>query len=140
LFEVLVVMAVIAMTIAAVSTLYRSPSGTTQVKAAAVLAASRLRDLRAAAMATGSERVATFDVGERVIRFGAAQAPLMLDRSIAMSVTGAEGERRSPTLAGVRFYANGSSSGATIELRSERQAYEVRINWLTGRVSTSAVE
>jgi general secretion pathway protein H len=43
-------------------------------------------------------------------------------------------------MAGVRFFPNGSSTGATIDLRTERQAYEVRINWLTGRVSTAAIE
>lgn len=140
LFELLVVMAVIAMAVVAVSTLYPSPSSGTQVKATALLAASRLRDLRAAAMTTGSERVATIDVTRRVIRFSDGHAALQLNRAIAVAVTGADSERRSTTVAGVRFFPNGSSSGATIELRSERQAYEIRVNWLTGRVSTSALD
>jgi general secretion pathway protein H len=140
LFELLVVMVVLALTYAAVSTLYRTPSASVQLKAAARLTASRLRDLRAAAMTTGSERVATIDVNGRVIRFGDGRAPLDIDKSIAIAVTGAESERRSATTAGVRFFPNGSSSGATIVLRSERQAYEVRINWLTGRVATGAID
>jgi len=140
LFELLVVMVVMGMAIAAVSALYRSPSSGTQVKATAQLAASRLRDLRAAAMTTASERFATIDVGGRVMRFSDGRAPLELGRSITVAVTGADSERRSGTSAGVRFFPDGSSSGATIELRSERQAYEVRINWLTGRVSTAALD
>lgn len=139
LFELLVVMAIIVMAAAAVSSLYRSPSSGTQVKAAALLAASRLRDLRAAAMTTGSERVATIDVNNRVIRFSDGHAALTHNRSIALAVTGADSERRTAATAGVRFFPNGSSSGATIVLRSERQAYEIRINWLTGRVSTTAL-
>jgi general secretion pathway protein H len=139
LFELLVVMVVLTMAVAAVSTLMRGPSSGTRVKAAALLAASRLRDLRSAAMATGSDRVATVDVGERVIRFSDGRSPLDLGRSIAVAITGADSERRSPTMAGIRFFPNGSSTGATIDLRSERQAYEVRINWLTGRVSTGAI-
>lgn len=139
LFEMLVVMTIMAMAFVAVSAVYRAPSSGVQVKAAARLTASRLRDLRAAAMTTGSERVAMIDVNGRSIRFSDGRAPLEFARSIAIAVTGAESERNSPALAGVRFFPNGSSSGATIELRSERQAYEVRINWLTGRVSTAAL-
>jgi len=139
LFELLVVMAIIVMATAAIVSIYRSPSSGTQVKAAALLAASRLRDLRAAAMTTGSERVATIDVNKRVIGFRDGHAALKLNRSIAIVVTGADSEKRSAATAGVRFFPNGSSSGATIQLRSERQAYEIRINWLTGRVSTSAL-
>jgi general secretion pathway protein H len=130
-------MAIMGLMIAAVSVLYRQPSAGLEVKAAAQLAASRLRDLRAAALSSGSERVAIIDVGARKIHFGDGGAPLPLARSIAVAFTGAEGEQRSESRMGVRFYPNGSSSGGTIRLRSERQAYEVRINWLTGRVSTA---
>ncbi len=133
-------MVVITMTIAAISTLYRSPSSGTQVKVSALLTASRLRDLRTSAMSTGSERAATIDVAQRVIRFSDGRAPLELSKTIDVAVTGADSERRSVSVAGVRFFPNGSSTGATIDLRSERQAYEVRINWLTGRVSTAAID
>jgi general secretion pathway protein H len=135
----LAVMVVLGMAIVAVSALYRAPSGGVQVKASAQLAASRLRDLRATALSTGSARSATFDVEARLIRFSDGRAPLQLSRSVALAVTGAESERRVGGTAGVRFFPNGSSTGATIVLRSERQGYEVRVNWLTGRVSTAAV-
>lgn len=139
LFELLVVMLVMAITVAAVSTLYRSPSGGLQVKATAQLAASRLRDLRAAALASGRERVATIDVDARRIGFADGKAPLAIDPSISLAVTSAESERRSRHAAGIRFFPNGGSSGGTIQLRSQRQAYEIRINWLTGRVSTAPI-
>jgi general secretion pathway protein H len=140
LIELLAVMVVLGMAIVALSAFARAPSSGVQVKAAAQLAASRLRDLRAAALTTGSERSASFDVEQRVIRFSDGRAPLQLARSIALAVTAADSERRAGRLAGVRFFPNGSSTGATIQLRSERQAYEVRINWLTGRVSTAALD
>lgn len=139
LFELLAVMVVLAMAMVAVATFARSPSAGLKVKAAAQLTASRLRDLRAAALTTGSERRASFDVNARAIRFSDGRAPLQIDRSIAMAVTGAESEQRNGSTAGVRFFPNGSSTGATITLRAQRQAYEIRINWLTGRVSTAAL-
>jgi general secretion pathway protein H len=140
LFEVLVVMIIIAMTAVAVASLYRGPSAGTQLKAAAMTIASRLRDLRAAAMATGSERVALIDVNHRVVRFGGDIQPLSLNQTIDVAVVSAESERASPGAAGVRFFPNGSSTGATIQLKSERQAYEIRVNWLTGRVSGRAAD
>ena len=139
LFELLAVMVVLGMAIVAVATFSRSPSPGLRVKAAAQLAASRLRDLRAAALATASERRAIVDVDAHAIRFSDRRAPLQLDRSIALAVTGAQSEARTKGMAGVRFFPNGSSTGATITLRLEWQAYEVRINWLTGRVSTAAL-
>jgi general secretion pathway protein H len=139
LFELLAVMVVLGLAIVAVSAVYRAPSDGVQVRAAAQLTASRLRDLRAAALSTGTARSATFDVNGRVIRFSDGRAPLQLSHSIALAVTGAESERRAGGLAGVRFFPNGSSTGATIVLSLRRQGYEIRINWLTGRVSTAAL-
>jgi general secretion pathway protein H len=140
LFEVLAVMAIVAMIAAALSTLYRSPSAGVEVRAEALLAASRLRDLRASAMAAGRERLATIDAASRVIRFNDGRDPLVLGRSIVVAVTAAESEQRSPTTAGIRFFPNGSSSGATIKLSTKRHASEIRVNWLTGRVSTDALD
>lgn len=139
LFEMLVVMVLIAGISAAIMVMSRKPSAQWQVKSAALVAASRFRDLRAAAIMSGLERIADIDVGQRVIRYGDGRAAVVLDPAIAISVVAADSERRSPSVAGLRFYPNGSSSGATIALKSEPHVYEVRINWLTGRVSTVAV-
>lgn len=139
-FELLIVMVIAAMAAASVLVLYRAPSAHTELRSAALLTASRFRDLRAAAMATGTQRTASIDVERRVIRYADSRPPLRISPSIAITVTAADSERQSPTAAGVRYFPNGSSTGATIAFHSERQAYEVRINWLTGRVSTNATE
>jgi len=140
LFEMLVVMAVMVMAMMAISALYRAPSTGTVLRTEAMTMASRLRDLRAAAIAAGSERVASIDVDARAIQFSDGRAPVQLDRSLVLSVTAADSEQRGEAKAGIRFFPNGSSTGATIQLKSERQIYEVRVNWLTGRVSTAAIE
>jgi len=138
LMEMLVVMVIVAMAAMTVTAVYRTPSGSAEVKAAALMVASRLRDLRAAAMTSGGERTAEIDAGSRVLRFGDGRAPLRLKPGFEIAVVAADSEARSPTTAGIRFYPNGSSSGATINLKSERQIYEIRVNWLTGRVSAKA--
>jgi len=139
LFELLIVLFLVALCMGSVTLLYRQPSAGAQLKTAAVTTASRLRDLRVAAMSTSTERVAVIDTASRSMRFDDRRAPLQLSKSFSIRVTAAENEKRSPAATGIRFYPNGSSSGGTIVLRSKRQGYEIRVNWLTGRVSTSAL-
>ncbi len=139
LFEMLAVMVVIALTAAAIATLYRAPSGAQQVKTEALIAASRLRDLRSNAMTSGTEGAATIDVERRTIAFSGGITPVLFSKSISLEVTAADSEKRGPGIAGVRFFPNGSSTGATIDLKMEGRAYEIRINWLTGRVSTASI-
>jgi len=139
LFEMMIVVTILGLAMASVSVLYRQPSGASRAKSAALLTASRLRDLRAAAMTSGQERFAEIEPAARLLHFGDGRSALRLDPSIQIAVTAADSERRSPGSAGIRFFPNGSSTGATIKLSSDRQGYEVRVNWLTGRVSTSAL-
>jgi general secretion pathway protein H len=140
LIELLAVMSIMAMLFVAVASIYRAPSPRLEVKTAATLIAARMRDLRASAMTVGDERLAIIDVDGRAVRFSDGRTPLQLSRKVALSVTGAESEASSATQAGVRFFPNGSSSGATIQIQAEGQRYEVRINWLTGRVSLAALD
>ncbi|WP_045836334.1 GspH/FimT family pseudopilin [Hyphomicrobium sp. 99] len=136
LFEVLAVMVVVGMMVVALSTFNRPGTAALELKAAAMQTASRLRDLRSVAITKGKDRVALIDVNAHWVEFNDGRAPVTINRAIAVAVTAAESERRSPTTSGIRFFPNGSSTGATIKLSTERQAYEVRVNWLTGRVST----
>jgi general secretion pathway protein H len=136
LFEMLAVLVIVAMTTAAISALYRTPSGASQVKTAALLAASHLRDLRSGAMTTGSETVAEIDTANRILSFGARISPIQLSPSVELEVTSADSERRSDSISGIRFFPNGASTGGAILFKSKGAAYELRINWLTGRVST----
>ena len=140
LFELLLVITIIAMTIAAVSVSYRTDPSTTGLKSLAYTMSSRLRDLRAAAVAHGAERVAEIDAGRRVVRFHDGRAPLSFDPSIGIKVTAADSERRSQSQTGIRFYPNGSSSGGTIRLNRKQQTYEIQIHWLSGRISTQALK
>ena len=139
LLELLLVISILVLSLSAVSSFFNSSSTGTELKTAALLTASRLRDSRVAAMNSHSERVVHLDMKTRQIRFGDGRAALELKRIIDVEVVAADDERQSATTAGIRFYPNGSSSGATITLNAKGQAYEIRVNWLTGRVSTGMV-
>ncbi|MBN9290519.1 MAG: prepilin-type N-terminal cleavage/methylation domain-containing protein [Hyphomicrobium denitrificans] len=139
LFEMLAVLVIVALTAGAISMLYRSPSSEAQLKTASLMAASRLRDIRSGAMISGSDRLAVIDVARKSIEFSNGIAPMTFPRSIDLDVMSADSERVSPTAAGIRFFPNGASTGGTINLRSRDKAYEIRVNWLTGRVSSASI-
>jgi general secretion pathway protein H len=134
LLELMLVLAILAMATVAVSSLYRSNVGSTGFQSSAQVLASRLRDLRAAAMGRGTEKVATIDVNRRIVKFEDGRPPVAFDHNVKLEVTAAESEQLSPSVAGVRFYPNGSSSGGVIALHRNGQVFEVQVNWLTGRV------
>jgi general secretion pathway protein H len=80
------------------------------------------------------------DVERRAIDFGKRIPPLAFSKAINIAVTAADSDKISPSSTGIRFYPNGSSTGGTIDIKSGGSAYEIRVNWLTGRVSTSAIQ
>jgi len=136
LVEVLVVVAILALTVGAVATIARPRSHAMMLKAATQLVAAKLRDTRTAAIIARRSREIRFDVNARRIWSPHDGATLKLDREILMTMTGAASGRRSKSIAAVHFFPNGSASGATLKLQAKTNANEIRINWLTGRVST----
>ncbi|MGI9422864.1 MAG: prepilin-type N-terminal cleavage/methylation domain-containing protein [Hyphomicrobiaceae bacterium] len=132
--ELLVVVTILALAGLATSGLLRTSSGTTDVKASAQLIASRLRTVRIAAIRDRVDRRATFDLARRILSANDGRPGLQFDRAIHFEVTAALAERGSPAHSGIRFFPNGSSTGATIKLSAGNSTHEVRVNWLTGRV------
>lgn len=139
LFEMLAVMVILSLVFAAVPIAARSTSPIAKAKNDAATISARLRGLRAAAIATSGQKFAVVDIAKRQIRFDDGRAPITIDRALSISVTSADSERTANGLRGIRFYPNGGSSGATITIASGSNGYRIRVNWLTGRVSTDAI-
>lgn len=139
LFEMLAVMLILGLVIAVVPMAAKSPSPMAKAKSDAATIAARLRGLRSAAIVTSGQRMAVIDMAKRQVRFDDGRAPVAIDRSLSLTVTSADSERSANDVRGVRFYPNGGSSGATITIASGKDGYRIRVNWLTGRVSTDAL-
>ncbi len=139
LFELLLVMSIAALSISAFFTFYKPGKSSTGLKSAAYSLASRINDVRSAAVYRQSEMLVTFDVGGKKVTFQNSAKGVNLDRKFDISVTSAYGENRSNAIAAIRFFPNGSSTGGSIILKQEAQAYELRVDWLTGRVTTTPV-
>lgn len=52
-----------------------------------------------------------------------------------VQVDSASSENSHKTLAGIRFFPNGSSTGGSIKLMHKKQGYNINVEWLSGRIS-----
>ena len=139
LVETVVVVAVLAVLVGAVAHFASTRDTSANLNATTQLIAAKLRDARNAAIRRRRQHDVFFDVATRRVWADRGDPALQIDGRIRLSVTAARPVRATKTIASVRFYPNGSASGATVQLLTKSQANEVRINWLTGRVSTKRI-
>jgi len=128
LVELLVVMGILGMVLAAVLSA-RPRTAATRVATAARAVAATLQLARAQAMAGNVETVVRIDPeGSRIGLPGSMHA---LPRGMAVAMTIAEAERLGDS-GGMRFYPDGQSSGGVIVLTLEGKASRIAVDWLTG--------
>jgi hypothetical protein len=80
----------------------------------------------------------------RLVTAGREVPPLKIADTISVhshtsAASQTTAEQRSQRIAVIRFLPNGASTGGRIRLETGRQAYEVRVNWLSGRVVVERV-
>ncbi|MGI9409906.1 MAG: GspH/FimT family protein [Hyphomicrobiaceae bacterium] len=140
LLEMLIVVAVLAVVMSSVRLLPQSRAGSVDVAAATQLIASSLRQARNTSIRRRAIQHVYFDVNRRTVWTDSGRNRLALDRRIRMAISSARSQMRSDSVAQVRFYPNGSSSGGKVVLEGRSGAREIRINWHTGRISTSSLQ
>jgi len=128
LVELLVVMGIMGLILAAVLAA-KPKTAATRVAVAARAVAATLQLARAQAMAGNAETVVRIDTERR--QFGVAGSMHALPRGMTVAMTVAETERIADS-GGMRFYPDGQSSGGEIVLMLEGRASRVAVNWLTG--------
>ena len=138
LIEVIAVLMVLAIVAGLVGARLRPGSGSDALQATAYEFASRCRAARANAIRRGADQTVVIDFANRVVSAGEAGRPLNIPATITILTDTSAGEQRSQSVAGIRFHPNGSSTGGIVRLESGRKAYEIRVNWFTGRVSVEA--
>jgi len=138
LLELLVVIGILALGLTLVLPSLSSARPGVAVRSTAYELAAHLRSARAAAREKNSEQVLTIDVeGHRYWAEGVV-APRQLPQSIAVDLTVPASERVGPGMAAVRFFPDGSTSGARVVLDDGRSAAVIHVDWLTGDVRLQA--
>ena len=134
LLELLAVLAILAMAAAAFSWGGQRTSETAKFRAFITQTSAMLRDGRATAMRGMSETIVRFDAGNRRV-VGPDGKSLGMPAGVELSALVA-GDEAAKSVADIRFYPAGNSSGGALTFSFRNQSYVIRINWLTGNVSS----
>jgi general secretion pathway protein H len=135
LLELLVVLALMGLLLAAMPAVLSSAIPGFRLKSAARQMADDLRVLHSASLTERREYAIELDaVGGRYAA-SKTSAPIKIPSSMTIQLRDipyAEGNGRTPR---IRFFPDGSSTGGSIGLIQGGQQYWVTVDWLTGRVS-----
>jgi general secretion pathway protein H len=102
---------------------------------AAARLASGLRGVRDEAKSQGQERVFTLDVEERAFATGSTAELVPLDPALSIYFLTLKSERIGQSRAGIRFFADGSSTGGRVELKLLGNQAAINVQWATGAVT-----
>jgi general secretion pathway protein H len=138
LIEVIVVLAILGFALFLI-TGYKAPwSSALSLDGTAAELASGLRLARSEAIADNRPVVFALDLAAHRYRVGDA-APQPLPGKLLIQLVTVAGERRSSTVAGIRFNPDGSSTGGRITIAEANRRVAVGVDWLTGRVRVADV-
>jgi general secretion pathway protein H len=134
LIEMVCVLAVIAMLAAVLLPLIPHQTSRSRLQAYALQTATLLKTDRNAAIRHQAEVTTLVDAGTRSIRSGATMEMIRIPEDVHFDALLPQSCRQHAALSTISFFANGMSCGGTISLTRLDTGYEVRVNWLTGRI------
>jgi general secretion pathway protein H len=133
-----VVLGILALVLAAALPLLPGAADRATLRAAASEIAAGLREARGLALARGRSANLTLDTARRIYRVGEGATWHALPTTVAAGLFTATREQLTDVAGNIRFFPDGSSTGGGVMLAQGKAAYEVRVDWLTGRVSLGA--
>jgi general secretion pathway protein H len=134
LLEMVCVLAIVALLAAVLLPFIPRETSRSRLQAYALQAATLLKADRDAAIGRNVSVAMLVDAGGRAIRSGASRATLRIPDDVRFDAVLPQTCQLRAALSTIRFFANGTSCGGSIALSRLDASYEVRINWLTGRV------
>ena len=134
LLEMVCVIALIAMLAAVLLPLMPRQTSRARLQAYALETATLLTTDRNAAIRRRGDVVTVVDPRARAIRSGASARTLRIPDDVRVDAVLPQTCRHRAVLSTISFFADGMSCGGAVTLSRLDAAYEVRVNWLTGRI------
>ena len=134
LLELLVVLAIMALTVALAAASIRLSRGGPRLQPLAVILAADIRSARTEAITSNRPVGVNFDVKSHAYRIGAGRA-VALPRTIAFKLATSEEFRRPTDVGHLVFFPDGSSTGGQLTLSDPNLSITLMIDWLTGSVT-----
>jgi general secretion pathway protein H len=137
LVELLVVLAMIALLVGLVRPLYSAAVPGARVRAEVLDLAMSLRQSRNRAISSGKVIAVEFDTEHARYAIGPDAVELPGSTQLFASQRGVNPVQLIGTddpIVRLEFYPDGSSTGASVELRNESASWQLDVDWLTGRI------
>ena len=137
LFELLIGLAIMGLMLSAVPALLSKAVPGVEARGAAREMAAGLRAARGVAIAGNRETALILDVAGGAYRVEGESKGRRLPAGIGISLLTADELRLDATTARIAFFPDGGSSGGRVRLAQAGRHYDVRVDWLTGRVTVA---
>ena len=134
LLEMVCVIALIAMLAAVLMPALTRHTSRAQLQAYALEAATLLKMDRDIAIRRHGDVATLVDAPARAIRSGATAQALRIPDDVRFDALLPQTCRQRAALSTISFFADGMSCGGAIALTRLDQTFEIRVNWLTGRI------
>jgi general secretion pathway protein H len=137
LLEMVCVLAIIALLAAVLLPFIPHETSRSRLQAYALQTAALLKTDRSAAMRRQASVATLVDAEARAIRSGASRAAVRIPDDVRFDALLPQTCGRQAALSTISFFANGTSCGGAITLTRFDVGYEIRVNWLTGRIEVT---
>jgi general secretion pathway protein H len=134
LLEMVCVIALIAMIAAVLLPFLPRHTTRSRLQAYALEAATLLKADRNIAIRRRADVATLVDAPSREIRSGATSQTVRIPDDVRFDALLPKTCRQREALSTISFFADGMSCGGSIALSRLDTAYEIRVNWLTGRI------
>jgi general secretion pathway protein H len=134
LLEIVCVLAIIALLAAVLLPFIPRETSRSRLQAYALQAATLLKADRNAAIRDRTNVATVVDAQARAIRSGASRAVIRIPDDVRFDALLPQTCRQRAAFSTIDFFANGTSCGGTIALTRLDAGFEIRVNWLTGRI------
>jgi general secretion pathway protein H len=138
LLEMVCVLALVAMMTAVLLPFVPRQTTRSRLQGYALQTAALLKADRTAAIRRGLAVATLVDAGGRQIRSGASADMIRIPDDVRIDAVLPRTCNRREALSTISFFADGMSCGGAITLSRLDVGYEVRVNWLTGRIEIAS--
>ena len=134
LLEMVCVMALVALVAAVLLPMLPRHTTRAGLQAYALQTAALLKADRMAAIRRHGDVTTLVDAAARAIKSGATRDIIRIPDDVQVNALLPQTCRQRAALSTISFFADGMSCGGAITLSRLDRTYEIRVNWLTGRV------
>jgi len=134
LLEMVCVLAIVGLLAAVLLPLLPRQTSRSRLQAYALQTATLLKADRNAAIRYGTAVATLVDAETRTVRSGATADAILIPDDVRFDALLSRSCNRQAVPSTISFFANGTSCGGAIALTRFDTGFEIRVNWLTGKI------